>query len=410
MRRAFFSTFLALLPLLGVCGVLCGCTIERAEEQIVEMHANGIKKTSVWVYPDGEILKRNEWYNNGIKEFEIPYKNGVPHGNIKRWTVLGDVALDGEYRNGKREGKWTSYFVDRLNSRRKEAVRYYRDDHPVGDWEGWHFNGNKAFEEHYSESGDSVGVWKKWYENGVLADSNSCFGKVERGFRKVFHDNGRPDIAFECQNGIRHGVYVRYYDNGSHSIAEAATYSHGDISGMRREFLASGVVIKHESWKAGQRDGAWEWLDSTGNKIRESLFENGTGTAYGIRDGVVLAETTFVAGNPEKIWYMRDGHSLRYEETWRDGMIAESRSFYPDTLGDSIAYVKPASEGAWKDGKREGIWRNWYKSGVLRDSLTYVNGERIGEQFSYDSTGKLTIHKTEAGKNRPVIMHIPGEK
>jgi antitoxin component YwqK of YwqJK toxin-antitoxin module len=54
--------------------------------------------------------------------------------------------------------------------------------------------------------------------------------------------------------------------------------------------------------------------------------------------------------------------------------------------------------------------RNWYRSGVLMDSLTYVNGERVGEQFSYDSTGKLTIHKTEAGKNRPVIMHLLGEQ
>ena len=74
-----------------------------------------------------------------------------------------------------------------------------------------------------------------------------------------------------------------------------------------------------------------------------------------------------------------------------------------------------ASEVFWsvdpKDGlsKRNGIMRNWYKNGVLMDSLTYVNGERVGEQFSYDSTGKLTIHKTEAGKNRPVIMHLLGE-
>ena len=73
-----------------------------------------------------------------------------------------------------------------------------------------------------------------------------------------------------------------------------------------------------------------------------------------------------------------------------------------------------ASEGFWQtdaDGnsKRHGIWRNWYPSGILKDSLNYVNGERVGDQFSYDSTGKLTIHKTEAGKNRPVIMHILGQ-
>ena len=74
-----------------------------------------------------------------------------------------------------------------------------------------------------------------------------------------------------------------------------------------------------------------------------------------------------------------------------------------------------ASEGFWGnpsvegESKRHGIWRNWYPNGVLKDSLNYVNGERIGEQFGYDSTGKLTIHKTENGKNKPVIMHLPGQ-
>ena len=69
-----------------------------------------------------------------------------------------------------------------------------------------------------------------------------------------------------------------------------------------------------------------------------------------------------------------------------------------------------ASLGYWANTKRHGIRRNWYPNGILKDSLNYVDGERIGEQFSYDSTGKLTIHKTESGKNRPIIMHIPGEK
>ena len=74
-----------------------------------------------------------------------------------------------------------------------------------------------------------------------------------------------------------------------------------------------------------------------------------------------------------------------------------------------------ANEGFWQsnqdgEAKRHGIWRNWYRSGILKDSLTYVNGERVGEQFSYDSTGKLTIHKTENGKTRPVIMHLLGDR
>ena len=81
--------------------------------------------------------------------------------------------------------------------------------------------------------------------------------------------------------------------------------------------------------------------------------------------------------------------------------ISESRSFYPDSVGG-----KMASRGFWKNGKKNGVWRNWYANGILKDSLTYVNDERVGDQFGYDDTGKLTIHKTEHGRNGAVVIHL----
>ena len=422
MRRSFFSTFLTFLPLLGLCSCFYGCTIERAEEQVIEWHVNGVKKSSVWVYPDGEILKRNEWYNNGIKEFEIQYKDSVPHGKIQRWTVLGDVALEGQYKKGKREGKWTSYYVDRLNRRKKEAVRYYKDDHPVGDWEGWHYNGNKAFEEHYNENGDTVGVWKKWHENGKLQEENSCHGGDSVGTIVEYYDNGMRKHIADCKFGILDGPQITYAANGT--ILATEGYKDGVFHGAREFYLHSedGVLpYRREHWNNGVRDSIWRLDDGHLHMVIESEFVNGTGIGYGQCEdnyGNVCAETSFVANVPGGIldssailgravagatlWYNKKGHNLRYEEVWRDGEIAESRSFYPDSMGGQMA-----SEGFWQSGKRNGTWRNWYANGVLRDSLNYVNGERVGEQFSYDSTGKLTIHKTENGKNKPVIMHKP---
>ena len=456
MRGKFFSTFLTFLPLLGICGGLCCCTIEHAEEQIVEKHVNGTKKTSVWVYPDGEILKRNEWYDNGIKEFEIQYKNGVPHGSIKRWTVLGDVALDGKYKDGKRDGKWTSYFVERLNSRRKEAVRYYKDDLPVGDWEGWYFNGNKAFEQHYDEKGNHIGVWKMWHENGVLAEENKCH--QPNGYVKRFGRNCKITEYYDCVDGCLEGNYKKYYESygpmdSTKSCEQAQIMEEGIIE---RQFAplpqvlyrADGTLIKKIKSNYAKRREKIQWFDEQNNVIRESIFtteETGsesTGITYGTCENsstLFCAETSFVRSAyypsgtldsstlsfkdayqlsigkyPASLRYIKAGHVLLYEEFWARGdssinfvgsALRVSRSFYPDSMGGRMA-----SEGSWKNGKRHGIWRNWYPSGILKDSLTYVNGERVGEQFGYDSTGKLTIHKTEAGKNRPVIMHIPGKK
>ena len=380
MRGKIFSTFLTFLPLLSICGGLYGCTIEHAEEQVIEKHVNGTKKTSVWVYPDGEILKRNEWYDNGIKEFEIQYKDSVPHGKIKRWTVLGDVALDGEYKNGKREGTWTSYFVERLNSRRKEAVRHYKDDHPVGDWESWHFNGNKASEEHYNDNGDTVGVLKKWHDNGVLAEENNCH--EEHGYIKRYGRNCKILEYFSCENGLLVGEWKKYYESYGPSDSAAGNCEQAQI---KEEGLADNDILfdPHTTYRA---DGSLlkkitsdpfkgrekiQWFDEQNNVVRESIFiteetdgpVESSGIAYGTCDTsstLFCAETSFVrSANPSgtldsstlsfkdayklsigkypaSLRYIKAGHVLLYEEFWAyddpptnygDPTLRVSRSF-----------------------------------------------------------------------------------
>lgn len=454
-------------PFFCVFAILSACTVERAEEQIVAYHANGAKKTSVWVYPDGEILKRNEWYTDGIKEFEIPYKNNEPNGEFKRWTGYGDLVLEGEYKNGKRHGTWTSYYGGHFN-KKKEAIRYYKDDLPIGDWEGWHFNGEKAFEEHYSDNGDSIGVWKKWDDNGTLVEENSCFHSNEKGYIKKFAKSCKILESYECHFGQRVGSYKLYYesfeapDPTRESCNTAKIKEEGindECGGISPKVLyrADGSITKTIEYIDDECSLApirIAWLDEQGNLLRESIFKNHThhfgwdGITYGLCDGsnnLFCAETSYVQfANPNgtldssslsqkdafsqsigkykaSVRYIKPDHKLLYEEFWdkdsssKDAdpytgpVLLVSRSFYPDSMGG-----KMASEGFWGnpsplgESKRNGVWRNWYPSGILKDSLSYVNGERVGEQFSYDSTGKLTIHKTENGKNRPVIMHIPG--
>ena len=399
-----------------------GCTVERAEEQILARHANGVKKTSIWVYPDGEILKRNEWYNDGIKEFEIPYKNGEPHGEFKRWTGFGDVATIGYYKKGLRDGKWTSYD----SNKRVEAIRYYKDDHPVGDWEGWHFKANsdeekiKSFEEHYNEKGDSVGTWKKWHRNGKIALEHSCFGTTGQGILKKYEPDGSIEFEQNCRQGIKDGFTLYYFPSGK-NVQIKEQWKQGKLNGERTFYYGNGKIQKQEYWKDGLRDSIWQIFDDEGNVLAATELQENARTDFGVCGFThgdkttykVCAESTFVRTTvgdllDGRLWYHKKGHALRYEEVWNSGLIMESRSFYPDSMGGQMA-----SEGFWQsnldgEAKRHGIWRNWYASGILRDSLTYVNGERVGEQFSYDSTGKLTIHKTENGKNRPVIMHLLG--
>lgn len=465
-----------LRQLIAFSALLCyfaGCTVERAEEHILARHANGVKKTSIWVYPDGTILKRNEWYNDGIKELEIPYKDSLPHGEFKRWTGFGDVAMIGRYNKGKKDGKWTVYY----QNKKVEAVQYYKDDHPVGDWEGWHHNGTKAIEMHYDDNGNPTGVWKKWHDNGVLAEENSNCHDMERndsaeytpipGYIKRYGRNCKITEHYDCIDGSLKGNYKKYYESygpvdSTKNCEQVQAMEEGIIVMGHPTFLpttfyrADGTLIKKIKYDSFSREKI-QWFDENNNIARESNFTPdglmpncSSGFGYGTcanSSTLFCAETLFILSSkpsgkldsstlsykdaykqsigkyPASLRYIQKGHVLLYEEFWarKDSIINDmdlciytphiqtSRSFYPDSMGGRMA-----SEGFWQfdpndnKSKRHGIWRNWYPSGILKDSLTYVNGERVGDQFSYDSTGKLTIHKTENGKNRPVIMHILG--
>ena len=409
-------------------------------EKITERYPGGDKRQSLWIYPDGTIKKENTWFINGIKETEVPYKGGLPHGHFRQWTHKGEVILEGDYENGKREGTWISRYPDR----KKRGERYYKGGLPVGDWYGAHPDGKPAFEEHYSERGDSIGVWKKWYKNGNLAEENSCFGKVEKGSLKKFRNDGTLEFEKECEHGVFNGRQVHYYSDGKKIQWEEGPdvnyLGQPDADDRQRTFYyGNGNIQKREHhWSDGQRRGVWTWYDSEGNLFKESKIEYDTidlhniieikRIDYGVCGNIindtlvqyiVCAESTFSSRTNEwklhgTLWHYKQGHNLRYEEDWVNGSLKESRSYYIDSLDGNSEGGILASQGFWnldsteQKDKRHGVWRNWYKNGVLKDSLTYVNGERVGEQFSFDSTGILTIHKTENGKNRPVIMHIPG--
>ena len=426
------------LPLFGFFMLLCGCTFERAQEQVLDTYEDGSKKTTLWTYSDGEILKRNEWYSNGIKKLEVEYKDNRPHGLVRQWTYLGDVVLEGQYENGKREGEWTTFF----SSKKKQSTHYYKNDHEVGDWYGIFLDGKPAFEEHYSDEGDSIGVWKKWYENGNLQEENSCFKTAQKGSFRKFRNDGTLEFEKECGFGIYTGKQVHYYSDGKRIQWEESprinSQGQPETADRQRTFYyGNGNVQKIEyHGDDDQRRGVWAWYDSEGNLFKKSKIEYDTldfhniiekkRIDYGvcgstINDSlvqyIVCAESTFSSRRNKwklhgKLWHYKQGHNLRYEEDWENGSLKESRSYYIDSLDGNSEGGILASQGFWsfdsteQKDKRHGVWRNWYKNGVLKDSLTYVNGERIGEQFGYDTTGALTIHKTENGKNRPVIMHI----
>ena len=48
-----------------------------------------------------------DYYDNGRKKYEIPFKNGQKEGLSAFWYINGQKQSEGYYRDGKEEGLWS---------------------------------------------------------------------------------------------------------------------------------------------------------------------------------------------------------------------------------------------------------------------------------------------------------------
>ena len=103
------------------------------------------------------------------------------------FTKEGQVSYKGDFKNGKAEGLWITFFPDGkprwegikkngLNdgpftmwyeNGRKKLEGFYQNGKKHGKSTAWYQNGAK-WQHKFYQDGTSIGTWKKWDENGKL--------------------------------------------------------------------------------------------------------------------------------------------------------------------------------------------------------------------------------------------------
>ena len=75
----------------------------------------------------------------------------------------GQNKVEGNYKDGKLDGKWTWWY----DNGQKDREANYKDGNPDGKWTWWYENGQKMVEGNYKD-GKGVGKWIRWHENGQI--------------------------------------------------------------------------------------------------------------------------------------------------------------------------------------------------------------------------------------------------
>ena len=168
--------------------------------------------------------------------------DGVRHGPFKR--VWQYTHAEGQYRNGKRHGRWVQASVDTV------ARGSYVDDLEEGVWK-FFYQGRKSAEGSYRH-GERDGNATFLFE-GRITDRGVYRNGVKHG-AWAFFDEPPGSTVLECHGNKPHGMMIQRDDNGR--LVRKGAYVGGIMVGWWMERLGNLVRARPLRGRQARRRGS----------------------------------------------------------------------------------------------------------------------------------------------------------
>ncbi|WP_138991229.1 toxin-antitoxin system YwqK family antitoxin [Larkinella sp. C7] len=142
-------------------------------------------------------------------DVKIQAQNGVAFADNRPFTGIvytlwqnkKDTAEIVGFRNGVEHGEWKRFY----ESGKLMERRFFRNGKKNGDYVAWWPNGRKKLDYHF-ENGEYHGVCKEWSESGLLLKEMTYKQGYEEGRQKAFYDNGKVKANYIISEGRRYGL------------------------------------------------------------------------------------------------------------------------------------------------------------------------------------------------------------
>ena len=116
------------------------------------------------------IIQYTWWYQNGNKEGEVSYKNGIREGTWTWWNKKGHKLWEKHYKDGNKNGTWI-WWNQKGN---KVQQMGYKDGNKNGTWIWWNQKGNKVQQMGYKD-GKRHGYETHWDDLGEKILEKDCY-------------------------------------------------------------------------------------------------------------------------------------------------------------------------------------------------------------------------------------------
>jgi antitoxin component YwqK of YwqJK toxin-antitoxin module len=209
-------------------------------------HENGKLSQEVDCITENEVKIINAWDSTGKQMVS----NGT--GTFYTFYPSGKIKSVSQVKEGKQTGSWTSYYED---GKKRDAGEY---------------------------KNDLLYVFNMWSPEGKEELTNGI------GTYTIYYDDNKTVMETgEVKNGLRDGLWSKFYENGTDTL-ETATYVHGEMTGLYRVYFPDNLIQAQGAFLEDKREGEWIWYFESGNvestvyyvsdkKEGDQIFYNGSG-------------------------------------------------------------------------------------------------------------------------------------
>lgn len=196
------------------------------------------------------------------------------------------------------------------------------------------------------------------------------------GYNKFYYDNGKLSSEGTMRDGKPDGYWKTYSLTGT--IKSEGNRKNYKLDSIWKFYSEQGKLAFEFNYKEGKKNGLKKTYD-TKNEVLVSAenyvedIKEGLTTFY-YKDGKVKETIPFVAGK-------EDGQGYEYDSA---GVILTLTQYKMGFIQKSEIINRRD-----KSGLKQGLWKEFYPSGVLKNEITYLNDKMSGYLKEYSPKGSL---------------------
>lgn len=316
----------------------------------------------------------------------------------------GNIASEGTMRDGKPDGYWKTYNEQGILVSEGNRKNFELDS----TWRFYDEKGKIGLEISYLK-GKKDGTRKTYHEDEIIEESFK--NDVKEGWTRYYYPDGILKKEVNFRNGLEEGPAKEFDKDGR--IITLITYKSGFITerelinrydnngrkhGAWKYFYADGTIKREGTYKHGLENGYFKEYDIAGNLVTTAKFADGT-KLEDVAELVKLdVRKDYYPDGKIKIaaTYNKEGklEGVRREYS-EDGNIEKSYIFRNGIMiAEGIVTEKGERDGFWKeyfdDGRlraegkynkdlKEGAWKFYHPNGVVEQEGSYYKGKPEGE-------------------------------